>query len=854
MRLVIASDKFKGSLTAPEVAHHVAAGARRAAPDAEIALIPVADGGEGTFEAALAAGFAARTARVCGPTGESVVARFAVRGSEAVIEMAQASGLDLVPDGATDARGATSLGTGQLVRAALDAGCRRIVLGIGGSASTDGGAGFLQGLGAVLRDADGAELPLGGGALAQLAEVDLAGLDARLAEAELVLASDVDNPLLGRRGAAAVFGPQKGASAADVEALDAALARFVDVLAARGHEGEGRDALAVPARDAAVQPGAGAAGGVGFAAIALGAHRRAGIDVVLEFTDLARRIEGADAVITGEGSLDEQSLMGKTPIGVARAAQALGIPVYAVCGRTTLSDDEIAQAGFAGVRALTDLEPDPERSMAEAGVLLERVAADLVAEISRAASDADSDAAVAADVFDLVVRGTALIDETFAPAEVAVRGGLIARIAPAGARLAGRRIVELGEGEVLLPGLVDTHVHVNEPGRTEWEGFESATRAAAAGGVTTIVDMPLNSIPPTVSVEALEIKKTTAEGRVFVDVGFWGGVVPDNLDQLRGLDAAGVFGFKCFLLPSGVDEFPDVSVDEMRAAMEVLAELDSLLVVHAEDAHIIEKSAQAGSREYAPFLASRPRSAEDAAIAEVIRGAADTGVRAHILHLSNSESMGRIAAARADGVDLSVETCPHYLTIAAEDVPAGATAFKCCPPIREESNRDDLWRGLADGVIDFVVSDHSPSTPEMKFAGDGDFQVAWGGIASLQLGLSLMWTEGSARGFDLARIVTLMSERPAARVGLLGPGGKGRIAEGYAADLVVFAPDETFTVDATTLAHRHPITPYDGRELRGVVHMTFLAGEPISAGEPRGRLLRRASASTTRPSREGVPA
>ncbi len=854
MRLVIAPDKFKGSLTAPEVAERIASGARRADPTIEVVTVPVADGGEGTLDAVLAAGFSSSAAHVAGPTGALIEAEFAVRGTEAVVEMARASGLDLLPDGRKDALGATSLGTGQLIRAALDAGCRRIVLGIGGSASTDGGAGLLQGLGARFLDDHGDELPPGGAALVRLAAVDLSALDARLTGTEIILASDVDNPLTGPTGAAEVFGPQKGASAEDISTLEAGLTRLVEVLDAAG-------ALPIRAVEAASREGAGAAGGVGFAAIALGATRRAGVDVVLEVTNLASHLQGADAVITGEGSLDEQSLMGKTPVGVARAAAAVDLPVYAVCGRTTLSAEAIADAGFAGARALSELEPDAERSMAEAGPLLEQLAEDLVrsiaAEIAQesrtpsTAGDAgsvpvatDHDMAASAtrapaQRYDLVLRGRALIDGAFVAAEVGVRDGRVARIAAAGAGLDADRIVELAADEVLLPGLVDTHVHVNEPGRTEWEGFESATRAAAAGGVTTIVDMPLNSIPPTVSVAALDEKRAVAEGRVFVDVGFWGGVIPGNIAELAPLHDEGVYGFKCFLLPSGVEEFPDVSVAEMREAMHVLAGLDSLLVVHAEDAHIIEESVQPGSREYAPFLASRPRSAEDAAIAEVIQGAADTGVRAHILHLSNGDSLSRIAAARADGVDLTVETCPHYLTLAAEDIPEGSTAFKCCPPIREEGNRDELWRGLSEGTIDYIVSDHSPSTPEMKFAGDGDFSLAWGGIASLQLGLSLVWTHARERGFSLEDVVSFMSEKPAARVGLVD---KGRIVEGGAADFAVFAPEDRFTVDAKRLSHRHPITPYDGQELTGIVRTTYLAGAPVESDAPRGRLLRRGTA------------
>ncbi|MFF2493351.1 allantoinase AllB [Agromyces sp. NPDC058064] len=450
---------------------------------------------------------------------------------------------------------------------------------------------------------------------------------------------------------------------------------------------------------------------------------------------------------------------------------------------------------------------------------------------------AGSGAAAASGSFDRVlVAGRALVGGGFGAVELGVRDGVVAAIAPLGAGLEGIVVETLGDDEVLLPGLVDTHVHVDEPGRTEWEGFASATRAAAAGGVTTIVDMPLNSIPPTVSVEALAVKRAAAAGQLAVDVGFWGGLVPGNLDEIGPLVAAGVFGFKCFLLPSGVPEFPPVSAGEMAAAMERIAELDSLLIVHAEDARLIEGAPHPGGPAYADFLASRPRAAEDTAIAAVIEAARRTGARAHVLHLSSADSLGRIAAARAAGVRLSVETCPHYLALCAEDVPAGATAFKCCPPIREEANRDALWQGLVDGVIDLVVSDHSPATPELKFAGDGDFELAWGGIASLQLGLPLVWTEARRRGIGLEQVVRWMSERPAELVGLRT---KGRLAVGADADLVVFAPDAGFTVDAAALLHRHPVSPYDGRELSGVVRRTLLAGEPVDRERPRGRMLRR---------------
>ncbi|MGN8132195.1 glycerate kinase [Paenarthrobacter sp. 22069] len=385
MRVVIAPDKFKGSLSAPEVCSHLEKGLQRGAAAAavsplDIVRIPVADGGEGTLDAAVGSGFTRRTATVTGPQGQAVEADFAVRGHEAVIEMATASGLALVPkagNGQPDSAAATmatSLGTGQLIRAALDAGCRRIVLGVGGSANTDGGAGVLQGLGARFLDNRNNELPPGGAALANLHSIDFTDFEPRLVDTRFVLASDVDNPLLGAQGAAAVFGPQKGATPQDVGMLDAALARFVEVLARE---------IGFRAVKAAEAPGAGAAGGVGYAAIAvLAATRRPGIDVVLEFTGLADRLAGADLVITGEGSLDEQSLLGKTPMGVARAAAAQGVPAVAVCGRTTLDHAQAAAAGFADIHALTALETDVNRCIAEAGPLLEQLGTQISAGLA----------------------------------------------------------------------------------------------------------------------------------------------------------------------------------------------------------------------------------------------------------------------------------------------------------------------------------------------------------------------------------------------------------------------------------------------------------------------------------------
>lgn len=385
MRIVIAPDKFKGSLSARDVCRYLERGLQAAAGNnLDILRIPVADGGEGTLDAAVGSGFTRQSATVSGPTGQPVEADFAVRGHEAVIEMAAASGLALVPQVASggqpdsaSATTATSLGTGQLIRAALDAGCRRIVLGVGGSANTDGGAGLLQGLGARFLDATGNELPAGGAALANLHRIDFTGFEPRLVETRFVLASDVDNTLLGPQGAAAVFGPQKGATPQDVELLDTALARFVEVLARE---------IGFRAERAAEAPGAGAAGGVGYAAIAvLAASRRPGIDVVLEFTQLAHRIAGADLVITGEGSLDEQSLLGKTPMGVARAAAAAGVPVVAVCGRTTLSPDQQQDSGFRQVYPLTALEPKVDICIAEAGSLLEQLGKNILEELANTA-------------------------------------------------------------------------------------------------------------------------------------------------------------------------------------------------------------------------------------------------------------------------------------------------------------------------------------------------------------------------------------------------------------------------------------------------------------------------------------
>jgi allantoinase len=416
---------------------------------------------------------------------------------------------------------------------------------------------------------------------------------------------------------------------------------------------------------------------------------------------------------------------------------------------------------------------------------------------------------------------------------------LPAGVRPASLHVAGERIVRVGSYDeavpphldlhdvgslAVMPGIVDTHVHVNEPGRTEWEGFDSGTAAAAAGGVTTIVDMPLNSVPTTTSVAGLEAKRAAARGRVRVDVGFWGGVVPGNTGEIAPLCDQGVCGFKCFLSPSGVDEFVAVDAADLRQALPILAEFQLPLLVHAESpTALAEVPPDASRASYGTWLQSRPPLAELEAIRLLIELCREFRTPIHVVHLSAADALPLLRQAKADRLPITVETCPHYLTFCAEDIPDGATAYKCAPPIRERQNRDALWRALEEGLIDLVATDHSPSPPSMKPS--GDFIGAWGGIASLELSLAAVWTEASARHIPLHRLTNWLCEGPARLAGLAQR--KGTLAEGMEADITIWDPDAEFVVEPSRLRQRHKLTPYAGRRLRGRVRETYLRGELV---------------------------
>jgi allantoinase len=440
-----------------------------------------------------------------------------------------------------------------------------------------------------------------------------------------------------------------------------------------------------------------------------------------------------------------------------------------------------------------------------------------------------------ADDFELVIRAGRAIssrgDEI--ACTIGIVDGRIGAIGPVDAPFSGRREMVVESDTVLMPGLVDTHAHISEPG-TELEGFETATKSAAAGGITTLVDMPLDNIPSTVTVVALEQKRTAARGRIHVDVGFWGGLIPGHLDDLAPLWDAGALGFKCFMIDSGSPHFPNVSVEVMEKGLGIARDLGAPLLVHAESDEVSRALEVYHGRSYAAYLASRPREIENVAVSQVIDAARRTGGHAHIVHLSSSDAVPMIAAARKEGVTVTAETCPHYLTVTAEEIADGDTLCKCSPPIREAANQGLLWSGLEHGILDQVVSDHSPGTVAMKHLDTGDFGSAWAGVSSLQLGLPVVWTEARRRGVPLGKVAGWMSTAPAELAGLRH---KGRIEVGFDADFCIFGPDQSFTVDPTRLHHRHPVTPYAGRTLTGVVRDTLLRGQSVDLREARGRML-----------------
>ena len=451
------------------------------------------------------------------------------------------------------------------------------------------------------------------------------------------------------------------------------------------------------------------------------------------------------------------------------------------------------------------------------------------------------------DAPDLIIRGRRVVTpDGERAATIHIRSGVITKISGFEDASPARLIYEARDFAV-MPGLVDTHVHINEPGRTEWEGFATATRAAAAGGITTLIEMPLNSIPATTSVDAFQAKPAAAAGNLSVDTGFWGGVVPGNAQELLGLWEAGCFGFKCFLIDSGVKEFASVGDSDLREALPVLAKIGAPLLAHAELPGPVEgaakrRPASASRKSHQTWLASRPRAAENEAIDLLLRLGGEFGARIHIVHLASTEAIPQLQEAKASGRPVSVETCPHYLTFASEEIPDGATQFKCAPPMRERENRERLWAGLRDGTIDMIATDHSPCPPEMKRQKTGDFLDAWGGIASLQLSLPAVWTEAKRRGFSLSHLAKWLCEAPARLAGLHHQ--KGVIAPGRDADLVIWNPDAGFRVNPAQLHHRHKLTPYAGRDLMGIVEATFLRGVKIfERGNfcvaPAGRVLLR---------------
>jgi allantoinase len=439
----------------------------------------------------------------------------------------------------------------------------------------------------------------------------------------------------------------------------------------------------------------------------------------------------------------------------------------------------------------------------------------------------------------LIQSKRVLLPSGLEAAQLHIKEGKIQAIRAFGTDPGGILLEDRGNS-ILAPGLVDVHVHLNEPGRTEWEGFDTGTRAALAGGITRLIEMPLNASPVTTTVANFQTKLAAAQSRIHMHCGFWGGLVPDNLSELDALLKAGVFGLKAFLTHSGIDEFPDTGEKEIRAALEILKKYDRPLLAHCEvdgpnpDAHLLAEN----PRSYQAYLKSRPREWENEAIRLMIRLCRETGARVHIVHLSSADLLPEIRSAKAEGLPLTVETCPHYLFFNAETIEDGKTAWKCAPPIREKENNDQLWEALADGTIDFVATDHSPAPPEIKELESGNFKKAWGGIAGLQFLLPALWTPARERGFSPEQVLKLVSENP---VKCLLPGEPAaQLVEGAVADLLVWNPDAEWTLEEAQVLHRHKTTPYLGQTFRGVIESTFVAGKKAYDS---GRILHLGSGS-----------
>lgn len=428
---------------------------------------------------------------------------------------------------------------------------------------------------------------------------------------------------------------------------------------------------------------------------------------------------------------------------------------------------------------------------------------------------------------DFGIYSSRILTETgFFDGTILIKNGVISKLVEGKLQNQNFPIENLGD-LVVMPGIIDSHVHINEPGRTEWEGFETITKAAIAGGITTLVDMPLNASPVTTSRNAFRIKLNATEGKLYCNVGFWGGIVPDNIEQLDELIESGVLGIKAFLTHSGIEDFPNVTIADLKKGLEIIKKHKVPLLAHAEldvvhdDLLAFEKN----PTNYNAYLKSRPKIWEDDAVDQLIALCEEFKTPIHIVHLSSANSIEKIKAAKDKGLPLTVETCPQYLYFCSENIPNNNTLFKCAPPIREKENNDKLWLALKDGTIDFIVTDHSPSTPELKEIESGNLKLAWGGISSIQFSLPIIWTEAKKRGFSIADISKLMSKHVANFIGLND--SKGLIKEGFDADLVVWDPEQKFTVDVKDIHFKHKITPYQGEELNGVVKQTYVAGKKV---------------------------